>query len=79
MENQVGSKYLLLFKYIWHLQIGTEGYQDAKVSGGNVIKMITELKLFNLNKRLRGSRVGIMLSFKYLKPFQMLYKKRSGT
>lgn len=45
------------------------------MSGGDVIMMITEQKLFNLNKILRGFRVGTIVSFKHLKPFQMLYKR----
>lgn len=41
---------------------------------GNEINIITELKLLNLNKRVRGSRVGSIL-FKHLKPFQTLFKR----
>lgn len=52
---------------------GLLGWQ--KCLEGNEINIITELKLLNLNKRVRGSRVESILFFKHLKLFQMLYKR----
>lgn len=48
---------------------------DDKVSESNAYRMITELKLFNLYKTVRGFREGAILFFNHLKPFQMLHKR----
>lgn len=77
------SKYVPLFKYTLfykrHGPTRRRAPRTLRLSGGqevgNVIKIITKLKLLILDLKMKNSKIGTILYFKHLKPIQMLCKR----